>query len=141
MKNFLHSIAHGLAAFAHLLTSGKFVEAVNKADAIIEKYLPQALEAAQIIDTAYPNRTVEDFENLAAKYKLHWNEGMSNDEKETMLQNAALQEFHKLVPENVSNSIARNALNGVVAVLRIVKSPEALDTSTHGAPPSDAATT
>lgn len=140
MKKFFKTIVHGLAQFGHLLVSGKFMDAIDMADAAIEKYLPEALQVAQMIDAEYPNRTTEDFEKLAAKYSLHWNATMSNDEKETMLQNAALSEFRKLLPD-VPNSLARVALNGVVGALRIAKANGAEVPNTPEVVPGDVPTT
>lgn len=119
MKSFFRSIATQVEKFLNVLRSPSTISKLESVADEIEQYAAPAIQAAQMIDALVPNKTTEEFIALAQKYQLHWDPNMTSDEKETLLQNAALQEIQKLVP-NVPNNLLRTAICGVVNFLKVV---------------------
>ncbi len=123
--NIGHIFSGVLSFFKGTVHEVKDGEAVKKIEAIanqIQQYLPQALTVAKMIDAVVPNRTVEEFTALAAKYQLHVTPEVLADpvQATALLENAGLKELQQ-VAGGVSNSTLKSALNLAVSFLRASK--------------------
>lgn len=79
---------------------------------LIQHYVQVALPIIELIDTAAPDRTLEQLVALGQKFSLHVTPEIAADpvQVDTVLQNAALKELQKVAP-TVSSSLLRTALS------------------------------
>ena len=125
MKNIFHVIGDFFASIGHLFSDPAKQKVLTDKLAIVQQFLPEAIEIAKKIDALVPNKTTEEVIALANKYELHVSDAVLADPAQvnTLLQNAALKELQVLVGQipGMSNGILNTMITLAVTILHASK--------------------